>query len=281
MTTQSLPVSNVRSISDSELRSIVQLVYEQSGINLHEGKRQLVEARLQKRMRTLGITSYREYMERVTADSSGGELQLLLDAVATNFTSFLREPAHFEFLKNEIAPDHAGRGPDTALSVWCAASSSGEEPITIALTLLEAGVEHFSLLGSDISSKALAMARKGVYSLDAVRPIPMPLLKRYFQKGRGDQEGLARATTDLRRRIEYRPINLISEPQLGRKFHVIFCRNVMIYFDRPTQQRVVTMLERHLAPGGYLFISHSESLNGINHGLTWAGPAIYRKVVAS
>jgi chemotaxis protein methyltransferase CheR len=277
MATQIQPGGSVRPISDSELRQIVQLVYEQSGINLHEGKRELVEARLQKRMRTLGITSYKEYLARVEDDGSGEELQLLLDSVATNFTSFLREPAHFEFLRDEIAPAFAGRGSDAGPAVWCAASSTGEEPVTIALTLLEAGVEHFSLLGSDISTKALAAARQGVYNLSAVRPIPMPLLKRYFQKGRGAQEGLARVSSELRRRIEYRQVNLIAEPQLGKKFDIIFCRNVMIYFDRPTQQRVVAMLERHLAPGGFLFISHSESLNGITHGLKWVRPAIYQK----
>jgi chemotaxis protein methyltransferase CheR len=144
------------------------------------------------------------------------------------------------------------------------------------VTLLEAGVERFELLSSDLSTKVLAVARQGVYKIDRVQGMPPALLRKYFQRGLGEQEGLARVAPEVRRHIQYRALNLIAMDRLDRVFDFIFCRNVMIYFDKAVQQRVVTMLERHLAPRGYLFISHSESLNGTTHGLKWIAPAIYQ-----
>jgi chemotaxis protein methyltransferase CheR len=223
------------------------------------------------------LSSYREYLQRLDADATGEEVTLLLDAIATNHTSFFREPQHFDFLARAIAPALASRAAATGVDAWCAASSTGEEPVTISITLLEAGIGNFRLLASDISTKALTAARRGVYTLERVRGIPPPLLRQYFERGLGEQTGLARVCSDIRRRIEYRALNLIAMERLDRQFDFIFCRNVMIYFDKAVQQRVVSMLESHLAPGGYLFISHSESLNGITHGLTWVGPAIFRR----
>ena len=145
------------------------------------------------------------------------------------------------------------------------------------MTLLEAGVERFRLLASDLSTKVLAIARPGVYKIDRVQGVPPALLHKYFERGLGQQEGLARVVPEVRHHIEYRALNLIAMDPLDRVFDFIFCRNVMIYFDKPVQQRVVSMLERHLAPGGYLFVSHSESLNGIRHGMRWVAPAVYRR----
>jgi chemotaxis protein methyltransferase CheR len=263
-------------LTDIELRTIVALVYEKSGITLHEGKRELVAARLQKRMRQLALSSYKDYLARLSADRSGEELTLLLDAIATNHTSFFREPQHFAFLRDVVVPALSDQAKVRGISAWCAASSSGEEPVTIAVTLLEAGVE-FDLLASDLSTKVLGIARQGVYKMDRVQGMPPALLRKYFERGLGEQEGLARVAPEVRRRIQYRALNLIAIDRLHKVFDFIFCRNVMIYFDKPVQQRVVSMLERHLAPGGYLFISHSESLNGVVHDLTWIAPAVYRR----
>jgi chemotaxis protein methyltransferase CheR len=264
-------------LTDRELHAIVALVYEKSGITLHDGKRELVAARLQKRLRQLGLTSYNQYLKRLSEDASGEELTLLLDAIATNHTSFFRESQHFDFLRDRIAPGFTGAAGSSGLNAWCAASSSGEEPVTIAMTLLEAGVDQFRLLASDISTKVLAIARKGVYKIDRVQGIPQPLLRKYFQRGLGEQAGLARVAPEVRQHIEYRALNLIAMDRLDRTFDFIFCRNVMIYFDKAVQQRVVSMLERQLSPGGYLFISHSESLNGTTHGMQWVAPAVYRR----
>jgi len=266
-------------LSDAELSRVVRLVYERSGITLHSGKRALILARLQKRLRSGGFTSFKDYLSHVEADLSGTELTSLLDAIATNHTSFFREPQHFEFLRSEVVPRLAQDGG--RIRVWCAACSSGEEPVTIAITLLDAlqasQYGGLRLFASDLSTKALATASAGVYKMERVSGIPLDVLRRHFERGMGAQAGQARVRAHVRRLIEYRQLNFLESGDLGERFDVIFCRNVMIYFDREVQQRVVSLLERHLAPGGYLFISHSESLNGTTHGLKWVAPAIYQR----
>jgi chemotaxis protein methyltransferase CheR len=253
-------------------------VYERSGITLHDGKRELIVARLQKRLRALNLDSYGDYLKRVEADTSGAELTTLLDAIATNHTYFFREEEHFRFLCDRVIPEWRGQRQNR-LRMWCAACSTGQEPYTIAssLDVLEPAVD-FEMLASDLSTKALATARAGVYKVGDLAAVPKDILRRCFEKGLGAQDGLARINPALQRRISFRQLNLLEVKHLGAEFDVIFCRNVMIYFDRAVQQRVVSMLERHLAPGGYLFISHSESLNAVTHQLRWVAPAIYRKV---
>jgi chemotaxis protein methyltransferase CheR len=268
-------------LTDKEVRRVVQLVYERSGITLHDGKRALIVARLQKLVRAGGYASFGKYLDAVETDLTGGELSTLLDAIATNHTNFFREEQHFEVLRTRVLPALAG-GMDK-IRVWCAAASTGEEPVTLALTMFEAleARQHsrLRLLASDISTKALATARGGVYRLERVSNVPLDLLRRYFEKGLGEQQGLARVGAPIRQLIEYRRLNLLEIDDLNERFDAIFCRNVMIYFDQAVQQRVVSMLERHLAPGGYLFIAHSESLNGIHHRLQWVAPAVYQRAL--
>jgi len=170
------------------------------------------------------------------------------------------------------------------INLWSAACSSGEEPTTLAVSILDAlpaGCPiRLRILASDMSNKALAIATGGVYPMDKVAAIPRRLLGKYFERGLGAQAGLARVGPAVRRVIDYRRINLLDVEWLGEGFDAIFCRNVMIYFDSEVQQRVVTMLERHLAPGGYLFVAHSETLNGLKHGLRWILPAVYQRSYA-
>jgi chemotaxis protein methyltransferase CheR len=269
-------------LSRAELAQIVRLVYERSGITLHDGKRALIMARLQKRLHAGGFSSFSAYLQHVERDTTGGELTTLLDAIATNHTSFFREPQHFELLRSRILPDLAGRSEP--VRIWSAACSTGEEPTTLAITLAEALPPAESararILASDLSTKALATAKAGVYGIERVQEIAPALLRKYFERGMGAQAGLVRVNAALRSRIEYRQINLMNTASLWETFDVIFCRNVMIYFDRAVQERVVAQLERHLAPGGYLFIAHSESLNGVAHTLRWVAPAMYRKVTS-
>jgi chemotaxis protein methyltransferase CheR len=263
--------------TDRDLAAIIRLVYEHSGITLHAGKRQLVTARLQKRVRAGGFGSFAAYLRHVQDDASGTAMTALLDSIATNHTHFFRESRHFDFLAERM-PEIAARRRGT-VEGWCAACATGEEPYTILMRLHEARHEDVRLLASDISTKALATARAGVYRLDKIGDVPMPLLRTYFEKGLGEQAGLARVRAAIRRHIEFRALNLLEVPSLGRTFDFIFCRNVMIYFDKAVQQRVVTMLERHLVRGGYLFIAHSESLTGITHGLQPVIPSVFRKPV--
>ena len=267
-------------LSDKELNAIVKLVYERAGITLHAGKKALIVARLQKRVRAGGFKSFSDYLAAVENDTTGAELCQLLDSIATNHTSFFREEQHFKLLESKVLPSLMGRAE--GVRMWCAACSTGEEPTTLAMTMFETlpQVEHSRVrfLASDLSTKALAAARAGVYKMDRVSAIPQPLLRKYFERGMGEQAGLARVSAAVRRAIEYKQLNLLEIGDLGEKFDVIFCRNVMIYFDRHVQQRVVSMLERHLVPGGYMFISHSESLNSVTHGMKWIAPAAYQRV---
>ena len=275
-----LPLDSSPVLSDRELALIVRLVYARAGIRLHDGKRELVTARLQKRLRHLCLGSYREYLDYLERDNSGEEMVAFLDAIATNHTYFFREEQHFEFLRDRIVPDLQARPGRPTIDMWCAACSTGEEPYTLAITLadaLKSGPEGFSMLASDLSTKALAAAKSAVYKMERVKGLPLDILRRHFERGMGPQEGLARVSPALRKSIQYAQLNLLEIGDLRRRFDVIFCRNVMIYFDRAVQQRVVTMLERHLRPDGYLFISHSESLNGISHGLQWVAPAVYQR----
>ena len=263
-------------LTERDLSTIIKLVYQNSGITLHPGKRELVTSRLQKRVRGGGFASFAAYLAHVKADRSGQAMTTLLDAIATNHTHFFRESRHFDFLA-EHAQQLRARCPGGVLDGWSAACSTGEEPYTILMRLHEAGHDAVRLLASDISTKALAKARSGVYPMAKVADVPLPLLRRYFEKGLGEQAGLARVALPLRTQVDFRALNLLDITSLGRRFDFIFCRNVMIYFDKAIQQRVVTVLERHLKPGGYLFIAHSESLNGIAHHLEPLLPAVFRK----
>jgi len=266
-------------LRDADLQRIVRLVRDRSGITLHAGKRELVAARLQKRLRAIGLDSYRDYLRFVETDHTGGELRELLDAIATNHTNFFREREHFAFMVDKVLPTLLARG--AGINLWSAACSTGEEPTTLAVSILDALPPGcpipLRILASDMSNKALAIAAGGVYPMDKVAAIPRRLLGRYFERGLGAQAGLARVGPAVRRVIEYRRINLLDVEWLGDTFDAIFCRNVMIYFDSEVQQRVVAMLERHLAPGGYLFVAHSETLNGLDHGLRWVIPAVYQR----
>ena len=267
-------------LSDRDLAAIVRIVYERSGITLHAGKRALVTARLQKRLRQGGFGSFRAYVRQLQNEPAGEEVLALLDAIATNHTFFFREPQHFTFLAETVLPplcDGRDRGP---ILGWSAGCSTGEEPYTMAMTLLERfGVEAASrvrLLASDLSRKALARATAGVYKAERVADVPRHLSVKYFDRRVVHGQDLVQVSDAVRRLVEFRHLNLLQPPPLPR-FAFIFCRNVMIYFDREAQQRVVAELEARLAPGGYLFTSHSESLNSLRHGLTWVAPSVYRR----
>ncbi|MEW6321015.1 MAG: protein-glutamate O-methyltransferase CheR [Acidobacteriota bacterium] len=263
-------------IADRDLQAVIDLVYERSGIALHAGKRALVTARLQKLVRAGGFATFADYLAGVKRDRSGEALDALLDAITTNHTSFFREPQHFEFLVSRVAALRGG------IDVWSAGCATGEEPYSLAMALADARPDlaergDVRILASDLSGSALARARAGVYPIDRVRDVPDEARRRHLEKGLGAQAGLARVRPHLRRMVRFERLNLLDIDHLGRAFDVIFCRNVMIYFDQRVQQRVVGMLERHLAPGGYLFVAHAESLTGLAHGLRAVAPAVYTR----
>jgi chemotaxis protein methyltransferase CheR len=254
---------------------IRRLAYEKFGLNLTESKQQLVAARLGKKLRELKLPSYEAYYELVQADRSGESLIALIDALSTNHTSFLREASHFDFLAKSVIPALRKRA---TIDIWSAPCSTGEEPYSIAVTMLEQlgtpAKPALRIRATDISTKALAVAKKGAYAADRLSSVPPALIKKYFtQTG----PGLFQIRPEISRMIEFDRGNLIEPMRAARSFPIIFCRNVMIYFDKPTQEKVVTNLSQFLEPGGYLLIGHSESLMGVRHTLEYVQPAIYRK----
>jgi chemotaxis protein methyltransferase CheR len=255
-----------------EFARISTLMHEQFGVLL-SGKEGLMAARLGKKLREGGFTTFGRYFDQVLADRSGTLLIDMVDALTTNHTSFLREPLHFEFLANSIVPTvPAG----TTLDIWSAACSSGEEPYSIACSLLgntAARNLKFRILATDISTKALSKAKAAIYPAERFRDVPPAWRQSFLIK---TKEGAFQIRPEVTAQVEFRRLNLMDAITHGRRFHVIFCRNVMIYFDRDTQAGLVRRLGACLEPGGYLFVGHSETLTAIDHGLEYVKPAIYR-----
>lgn len=258
----------------SLFRSFQALALEQAGISLREGKEALVEARIAKRLRALGLASAELYLEFLRRDRSGEELVQFLDAISTNFTSFYREPDHFEHLVAHLE-ERLAAGADR-FRIWCAAASTGEEPYTLAITLAEAlaGRElDWKILATDLSTRVLATAKAGRYQGRHLGPVPPRLRERYFHRVGPDA---FEAMPCLREPLTFARLNLAKPPfPMKGPFDAVFCRNVMIYFDRPGRQALVTEIERLLRPGGLLFIGHSETLNGLDTALRLIRPSEY------
>jgi chemotaxis protein methyltransferase CheR len=269
---------------DSEFEFIRSLVYQHSRIQLGPDKRELVSARLGKRLRATSIKSIGEYCRWLKGPALDDELSHLIDAISTNHTFFFRESAHFDFLRDKVLPEMKQRSRLerwSRLNVWSAACSSGEEPYSIAITLadaLQASGWPWQIEATDISTRILEKAQNAVYRSDVVSKLPAVSVRTYFQKGIGPESGNYRVKPVLRERVNFRHLNLLQgDLPFSEPFHVIFCRNVMIYFDRPTQEELVNKLSRMLVPGGYLFVGHSESLTGIKHSLQLVRSAIHRR----
>jgi chemotaxis protein methyltransferase CheR len=271
-------------LGEREFRQISDLVYEHCGINLHDGKRELVRARLAKRLREGQFASFAEYLRHVLADPTGQEFTLLVDALSTNLTKFFREEQHFEYLRRPWLPAwlaaKEGRH-DGRLRGWSAGCSSGEEPYSIAITLLEAvqgrGRWDVKVLATDVSTRMLARAQAGVYEKERIEPIPLPLRSKYLIHTRAEGVDRYEVAPGLRSVVFLRYLNLVQDWPLQGPLDFIFCRNVMIYFDKPTQNRLIRRFYDLLAPGGLLFTGHSESLTGITHEFQYVQPTIYRK----
>jgi chemotaxis protein methyltransferase CheR len=272
-------------IQTEDYEFIRQLVYQHSRINLGSDKAELVSSRVQKRLRALGLNSIETYCEFLRSPDGGQEMTDLLDVISTNVTDFFREAAHFEFLNDVVIPDwlkHGSKSSDNVFRTWSAACSSGEEPYSIAITLAEffrqrRGYE-WRVEASDLSTRVLERGGRGVYRAERVKLPSSDWLGRYFQCGVGDSEGYYRVKKELQVRVKFRHLNLFDWPYpFTEKMQVIFCRNVMIYFNRETQDQLVPRLADQLVPGGYLFVGHSESLIGLDHKLKCVHPSVYRR----
>ncbi|KKO18699.1 MAG: protein-glutamate O-methyltransferase [Candidatus Brocadia sp.] len=273
-------------INDKEFGLFQRLIYNKSGINLTPAKKELLKSRLIKRLRERSLTSFKEYYQYVTEeDTTGEELVSMLDCISTNLTEFFRESAHFDFLSENVLPvllENKRKNREKKIRIWCAGCSTGEEPYSISMILSER-IEQLSkwdikILATDLSTRVLKKATQGIYAKERLRDIPLQMLNTYFKKESHNLKDCYQINDFLKGLIAFRRLNLTDEifPFKGQ-FDFIFCRNVMIYFDKQTQSELVSKFYKHLAPEGYLFIGHSESLAGTETRFRYVRPTVYQK----
>jgi chemotaxis protein methyltransferase CheR len=253
-------------LTQREFKAFRDIVYKGCGIHLHEGKRELLTARLSKRLRVVQLKRASQYLDLIKKDQN--EFVNFIDAISTNHTFFFRENHHFEFLLKNV--DNAN-----CLKIWSAACSSGEEPYSMAIQLLDRRY-RFDVVASDISNKMIFLAKRGIYHKDKVRLVPLNMLRKYFQKGHGQWDGYVRVKNEVRKHIDFGRHNLLTD-DCPEKFNIILCRNVMIYFDDKTKQKVINKLYRSLEDGGFFVLGAAEGLVGIEHQFKYLEPSIYRK----
>ncbi len=273
-------------LSDKDFGQLSAFVHENFGIKLPPTKKTMLEARLRRRLRALGMRSYREYCEYVfSAAGQKDEVVRMIDLVTTNKTDFFREPAHFDYLTRYCLPEFCDGGRDRyyrRLTLWSAGCSTGEEPYTLAMVLCDFDETRddfrFSILATDISTRVLEKAALGIYDEERTDPVPAEMKRKYLLKSKDRSRGLVRVAPFLRSLVEFRRLNLMDESfGIREPVDVIFCRNVIIYFDKATQEALVHRFTRSLSPGGYLFLGHSETLCGMDIPLVQMAPTIYRK----
>ena len=276
-------------LTEPEFQQLRKLIYAQTGITLSDAKRHMVKSRLQRRLRHFHLTRFQQYYDLVVSEGENGpEMGELINCITTNKTDFFREPHHFDYVAQQIVPQimQRAKAGTTApcLKIWHAGCSTGEEPYTLGITLTEVLSKHggkgnYRQLASDIDTVVLAKAQRGVYEAERVQNIPQNILRRYFLRGTGDKSDLVQVKRELKEPLTFRQINLMAPNwpiTSGTQFDIIFCRNVVIYFDKPTQQKLFARYAQYLRPGGWLFIGHSESLHGVSEAFESVGRTIYR-----
>jgi chemotaxis protein methyltransferase CheR len=267
---------DVPPLRPAEFEEIRTFAKQRFGLDLRHGKEDLVGARLGRTLRQGRFRSYREYLDAVHADKTGEALTGLINALTTNHTSFYRESTHFDFLTNKVLPGFRAGSP---LRIWSAACSTGEEPYSIACAVGQAWnrqIAGLRILATDISTRVLETGRAGVYSKSSLAALPALWQTNFFTRT-GAPDGALRVLPEIACTVRFQRLNLVEPFPFQDRFHVIFCRNVMIYFDKATQEALVGRLVECLEPEGYLFVGHSESLAGVNHALSYVRPAIYRR----
>jgi chemotaxis protein methyltransferase CheR len=261
--------------TNSDFDRVQSLIYQRAGISLHDGKHAMVYSRLSRRLRDTGYQSFKEYLGWLE-NHDGPEWQEFVNALTTNLTAFFREQHHFEIFADHLASKPAG----AAWRVWCNAASTGEEPYSIVMTALDAlgPKANLTLAASDIDSKVLATAAQGVYRLDGLKGVDAARIQRFFLRGKGANDGMARVKPELQRMIEFLSVNLIRDDWPFREpFDVVFCRNVMIYFDAPTQRKVLERIHRVMVPGGLLFVGHAENFSESRDLFVLKGKTVYER----
>jgi chemotaxis protein methyltransferase CheR len=262
--------------SNEDFTRVQKLIYQRAGISLHDGKRAMVYSRLSRRLRETGDRSFADYLnslERASGAVGDVEWQEFINCLTTNLTSFFREEHHFHALAEALKP-MAGK----PIRMWCNAASTGEEPYSIAMTLLENGCGNAKLLATDIDTKVLATAQRGVYAADS-RGLSPQRLQKHMMRGTAANAGFMRVKPELQKMIEFRTFNLMATSwSLGEQFDMVFCRNVMIYFDHETQRKVLEHIHAVMKPGSLLFVGHSENFTDARDLFILQGKTIYKRV---
>ncbi|EFL50452.1 MCP methyltransferase, CheR-type [Solidesulfovibrio fructosivorans JJ]] len=276
--------SGLATMTEKEFRKLSEFIHTEVGIKLPPSKKVMVEARLQKRLRTLGMAGYHDYYEFLFSPQGlDEELVHLIDVITTNTTEFFREPRHFEVLTQDVLPTwRAAYGPSRPFRLWSAGCSTGEEPYTLSIVLSEFAQRtpgfRFSIMATDISTRVLAMAKNGVYPEERLAKMSLDLKRRYFLRSKDRAKKLVRLMPELRRVIDFRRLNFMQHFSFPEPLDTIFCRNVMIYFDRTTQEQLLQKFCTQLRRDGFLFIGHSESLTGMDLPLRQHAPTVYKKI---
>ncbi|MDR2929095.1 MAG: methyltransferase domain-containing protein [Cytophagaceae bacterium] len=269
-------------LSEKDFADISKFIYAQFGIKMPPIKRVMLQGRLLKRIRELKMTSFTEYKEYLfSKEGQDKEILQFLNVVTTNKTDFFREPVHFNFLNDAVLPDEKIQKPGETFRIWSAGCSSGEEPYTISIVLNEFHKNNpafrFDITATDISSQMLDIAVKGIYAASKIDGVPLEMKKKYFLKSKDPANQTIKVNRILQANLTLSYLNLMDNYSFPNEFDVIFCRNVLIYFDRETQEKVIRQICTQLKPGGYFFIGHSESISGMNLPLEHIKPTIFRK----
>lgn len=273
-------------LSKNDFTKLSGFIYDQCGIKMPASKKVMVEARLKKRLRKLEMNSYADYCNYLFSKSgSKEEVTQMLDVITTNKTDFFREPKQFEFIQEKALNELInidGAGLRRPLNAWSAGCSTGEEPYTLSIVLNEFSQNFsrysYNILATDISTRVLEKANTGIYEMEKTSPILQSIMKKYFLKSKSEEKKLVRVIPELRRTINFQWLNFMDDDfGINKKFDLIFCRNVIIYFDKPTQDRLIKKLIKHLRPGGYFFLGHSESIFDNDLPLVQLAPSTYRK----
>jgi chemotaxis protein methyltransferase CheR len=274
-------------LNERELKRVAKFIGDEVGIQLPEAKRTLVESRLRKRLRVLGFEDFKSYLDHTLESSQGEHEKLqLIDVLTTNKTDFYREPDHFDYLVKSAIPSlekNRKKQSRRELNIWSAGCSTGEEAYTLSIELNEVASRQsnfsFNILATDISHSCLSKASSGLYIERQVEPIPLALKRKYLLRSNNSESGLVKVGPELRSCIRFKSLNLMADHfALADKMDVIFCRNVMIYFNNQLREELVSKFENQLVEGGYLFVGHSESLNGIKTTLKQVAPMVYQKL---
>lgn len=276
-----------KTLSENEFRKIASYIEKNVGIKMPPEKRLMMQSRLASRLKALHLDSYKQYIDYVFSgkDANNNEIIMMIDAMTTNLTEFFREPQHFEFMRNVVLPGYAQQGRGK-IKLWSAGCSTGQEPYTLSMVMSEyirqnplSSIRDYSVLATDISTKVLDKAASAIYPMDAVKGIPKQTMHQYFLKGKDPKNPSVRLKQEIRDRVNFMRLNFMDDDYGFRDtLQIIFCRNVLIYFDKTNQERVINQFLRYLEPGGYLFLGHSETIFGMTLPFRTVAPTVFQRI---